>query len=258
MSSVYQHFRPEEKEFVDQVAQWRTMVEEQYSPKLTDFLDPRQQYIVESLIGINSDVQRAFFGGYSEAERKRCLIYPSYWELSESDFHLNVFEVKYPSKFVHLEHKHILGSLMSLGLVREKFGDILIQNDQIQIIVQEELSSFVKLNLTHAGKASIELNEVNLNNIQIEKEQWLETATTISSLRLDVILAAMTNLSRQKTQTIIHSGKVKVNWRVTEDSSFECKEGDILSTRGFGRGKIVTIEGKTKKDKLRIVMGILK
>ena len=124
--------------------------------------------------------------------------------------------------------------------------------------MQDELSSFVELNFKQAGKASIELIEVDLNKIQIVEEQWVEKSTTISSLRLDVVLAAMTNLSRQKTQTLIQSGKVKVNWRMAEDASFECKEGDVLSARGFGRGKIVTIEGKTKKDKLRIVMGILK
>ncbi len=258
MSSIYQHFRPEEKEFVDQVIEWKRLVEEQYSPKLTDFLDPRQQHIVESLIGINRDVQIDFFGGYKEAERKRCLFYPAYWELTEVDFKLKTYEIKYPSKFVNLEHKHILGSLMSLGLVREKFGDILVQNDQIQVVLQDELSSFVELNLKQAGKASIELVEVDLNKIQIVEEQWVEKSTTISSLRLDVVLAAMTNLSRQKTQALIQSGKVKVNWRMVEDASFECKEGDVLSARGFGRGKIVTIEGKTKKDKLRIVMGILK
>ena len=51
MSVVYQHFRPEEKEFIDQVIDWRINVEDTYAPKLTDFLDPRQQFILRSIIG---------------------------------------------------------------------------------------------------------------------------------------------------------------------------------------------------------------
>jgi RNA-binding protein YlmH len=48
---------------------------------------------------------------------------------------------------------------------------------------------------------------------------------------------------------------VKVNWTLIENPSFECKEGDIISVRGHGRSKIMGIEGKTKKEKWRIIAG---
>lgn len=35
--SVYEHYRKEEHSFVDQVLEWKTMVMEEYRPKLTDF-----------------------------------------------------------------------------------------------------------------------------------------------------------------------------------------------------------------------------
>jgi RNA-binding protein YlmH len=62
-------------------------------------------------------------------------------------------------------------------------------------------------------------------------------------------------LSRQKSQVLIGQGLVKVNWMVIESPSFECQMGDLISTRGFGRVKILSIEGKTKKDKWRITIG---
>lgn len=40
--NIYQHFRPEEREFIDQVLNWKNIVENTYAPKLTDFLDPRE------------------------------------------------------------------------------------------------------------------------------------------------------------------------------------------------------------------------
>jgi RNA-binding protein YlmH len=48
---------------------------------------------------------------------------------------------------------------------------------------------------------------------------------------------------------------VKVNWTLTENPSFECDVGDMISVRGYGRAKILAIEGKTKKEKWRIIVG---
>ena len=61
--SIYQHFRPEEKEFIDQALNWIEQVKDSYAPKLTDFLDPRQQQIIASLLGHDDEVKIEFFGG---------------------------------------------------------------------------------------------------------------------------------------------------------------------------------------------------
>ena len=60
---IYQHFRPEEKDFIDQVLGWADQVREQYAPKLTDFLNPREAEIIRMLIGKEGDVRVSFFGG---------------------------------------------------------------------------------------------------------------------------------------------------------------------------------------------------
>lgn len=49
--SLYDHFRPEERPFIDQVLTWKENTEIRHQDKMTDFLDPRQQDIVRSLIG---------------------------------------------------------------------------------------------------------------------------------------------------------------------------------------------------------------
>ena len=36
--SIYQHFSPEERGFIDQVLNWKEYVENNYAPKLTDYL----------------------------------------------------------------------------------------------------------------------------------------------------------------------------------------------------------------------------
>jgi RNA-binding protein YlmH len=255
LDGIYQHFREDEHTFIDQVIEWKDFVERQYSPKLTDFLDPREQFIANSVIGSHSEVQIMFFGGNVNTERKRALLYPVYFEPTEEDFHLAAFEIDYPKKFITLEHRHILGSLMSLGLKRTKYGDIIIQNHRIQIIVAKEIEHYVQLHFNEVGKTPVSLLPLSLQDIIIAEKSYETETKTISSLRLDAVCSAILKLSRQKTKPLIQNGYVKVNWKVIEDPSFEIMEGDIISVRGFGRSKVMSIEGKTKKDKLKVTIG---
>ncbi len=250
---IYQHYRPEERDFIDQVFNWKSYAENTFSVKLTDFLDPREQQIVKTLIGRNGDIQAAFFGGGPNAERKRALIFPDYFQQSEEDFQISLFEIQYPSKFVSIEHRHVLGSLMSLGLKRGKFGDILFEDTKVQFFAAKEIGDFIRMELKSIGRASIRLVEVPLNQAVQVKEIWLDKSITASSLRLDALISSIYPISRQKAQGIIGQGLAKVNWAAVETPSFECGEGDTISVRGFGRVKIDTIEGKTKKDKWRIL-----
>lgn len=258
MSNIYQHFRPDEKEFIDQVLNWQQFVEDSYSSKLSDFLDPRQIHIVKTIIGTHSQVKYSEFGGYDGAERKRMLLYPDYLIPENNDFQTSLLEIVYPSKFVTLSHRQVLGSLMSIGLKREKFGDILVQNNRIQFIVPSEMIDYVKMELKQIGKSKIQLVELPLNQIITSSEEWKEQSATVSALRLDAILSSVYPISRQKAQTLIQHGLVKVNWKEVEQVSFVCDEGDVISARGYGRSKIITIEGQTKKDKWRLKVGILK
>jgi RNA-binding protein YlmH len=252
--SIYQHFRPEERGFIDQVLNWKDFVENKYAPKLTDYLDPREQQILKTIIG-QQTINLGFFGGSPHTERKRALLYPDYYQETEDDFNVTLFEVKYPSKFIHLTHPQVLGSLMSIGLKRDKFGDILLTDERIQFFCAGEISDYVKLEVQSIGKASVELNQQPLSETILQKEQWIEMMITASSLRIDTIISSIYKISRQKSQVLIQSGLVKVNWTVIESTSFECGEGDTISVRGFGRSKIFSFDGKSKKEKWKIVIG---
>jgi RNA-binding protein YlmH len=253
--NIYQHFRPEEREFIDQVLNWKDYVDNAYTVKLTDFLDPREQHILKTIIGENGSSKYQFFGGLSDTERKRALIMPDYFIPTQEDFQITLFEINYPTKFVTIEHPKVLGTLMSLGLKRGKFGDILIKDDRVQFLVSREINDYIKNNLESIGRATIQLKEIELEKAIIPENTLLEQSVTVSSLRLDTIISGVLNISRQKSLNIIHQGLVRVNWTLIENPSFECDTGDLLSVRGFGRVKILSIEGKTKKEKWRIIVG---
>ena len=171
--SIYQHFRPEERGFIDQALNWKEFVENKYSPKLTDYLDPREQQILKTIIG-QQTINLSFFGGSPHTERKRALLYPDYYQETEADYNVTLFEVKYPSKFIHLTHPQVLGTLMSIGLKREKFGDIMLADERIQFFCAEEISDYVKLEVQSMGKASVELIQQPLSETIFKKNSGLK------------------------------------------------------------------------------------
>ncbi|WP_404409040.1 RNA-binding protein [Jeotgalibacillus malaysiensis] len=250
--SVYQHFREEERGFIDQVMDWKQDVEIKYAPRLTAFLDPRQQHIMQAIIGSAGDIKVAFEGGSEEGERKRGLIYPDYLSPERNDFELVLLDIGFPSKFVQLSHGDILGSLMGLGIKREALGDILTSRDRIQLVTTKDMKDFLLMNLVQAGKAKVNVTEEKWENRILPENKWTEKNVLVSSMRLDTVLAGAVNISRQKAQLLIQGGKVKVNFRQEEKISFELDQGDMISVRGYGRMRVGERSGVTKKDKIRL------
>lgn len=256
METLFQHFRKDEQPFIELVSGWVRETEDRYSPKLTDFLDPRQRFIVQSIAGSVQDISTSAYGKFEEAERMRMFIHPPYFEPEEVDFSITIFEISYPSKFISLEHRDVLGALMSIGVDRSKFGDIRLDGETIQFAINTEMADYVRANLTSIGKAKVHLTELEgLDHLIPYEDEWMEELHIISSMRLDTVLSSVLKISRQKAAMLIHGGRVKVNWTVREQPAFELHESDLLSIRGFGRIKIMMIEGRTKKDKIRLQIG---
>ena len=257
MQEVYQHFRKEEQPFIDSAQSWITHAEETYTPYLTDFLDPRQQYILEMMVGKKGEIHVQFYGGYEAAERKRAIICPEYFSPTQSDFEMELTEVVYPSKFASLTHGKILGTLIGTGMKRELFGDILSDGTRWQFLLASNIASYVHSQVTKIGKVSVRLEKRTYTDLITPIDDWTIVHDTVSSLRLDTVIAAIYNISRQRAKELVTSGKVKLNWAAFERPDFELGLLDIVSIRGYGRIQIKAIEGKSKKDKWRVEFGVL-
>lgn len=159
--------------------------------------------------------------------------------------------MNYPEKFVTIQHQHVLGTLMSLGIKREQLGDIIV-GKQIQFVLTKQLESYIMMELTKIKGATVKLNVLSIEDMIQSKEQWQSFETTISALRLDVVLKEVIHKSREIAKSYILKKRVKVNHTIVESVDFQLEEGDLLSIQGFGRAKITQIGTRTKKDKLRI------
>lgn len=255
---IYQHFRPEEHAFVDQVIGWKQDVETTYQYQLTDFLDPREQKIVETIVGTtNDDIQLKQFGGGAYTERKRIIIAPFYEEIDESAFELTLIEATYQAKFNVLTHRDVMGSFLSLGIMRKKLGDIFVENGIIQIILDKKIAPYVLTNLTSIKRAKIKFSEKPITEWKQKEPIWIESVKTVSSLRLDTVLKEIYQLSRKQSSEYISKKYVKVNYKFIEDAKFTLQEGDLISLRSKGRSKLVQVNGRTKKDKYKITTALL-
>ena len=217
---------------------------------MTSFLDPRGQYILEVIVSSFEDMKVSYFGGQS-AERKRAIIAPSYFEPTEDDFEEVLIQINYPEKFVSIQHQHVLGTLMSLGIEREQVGDILV-GDTIQFVLTKQLESYIMMELTKIKGATVKLDSIPFKDMIQSKENWNIHHSTVSALRLDVVLKEMIRKSRSIAKQLIEKKRVKVNHTLIDSPDFQLQNNDLLSIQGFGRARIVDIGGKTKKEKVHI------
>lgn len=257
MENVYQHFRKEEQDFIDSVVDWSQRVSEQNAPYLTPFLNPRERMVVESIVGQYEDIDCHFFGGKKQAERARAYLSPPYFTPDDDDFHIVLGEILYPQKFAELSHGQILGTLLGAGIKRETLGDIITDGERWQFFVDERIFSYLVNQVDQVGRVKVELQQKNMEDQIEQKEKWDERTEVVSSLRLDVVLSSVFHLSRGKGKELIASGRVKVNWTETQQPDLELEPQDVLSIRGFGRVRIQEIQGRTKKEKYLLDVGVL-
>ena len=218
----------------------------------TRFLDPNEKNLVISIIN-KFDLYHQIFLSHSNCERS--IIYFSDQEF-EIDYQANLdVKVLFISHKNHgLEHRDILGALMSLGIEREMIGDILVSDDLIEVSVMSEISDFIRFNLKSIKKLNIEFSEkesVFMDDTIIEYEDKM---ITISSHRLDAFVSAAINKSRTDVKTIINRELVKLNYVTDKNPSSQISIGDCISIRGYGRFYYKEYLGESRKEKKRILV----
>lgn len=251
---IYQHFREHEHPFVDRALDWMNNVRDNYTVYVTEFLNPREREIVTSVIGQNNEeVIFSFFGGVQDAERQRAVIAPYFVPIDEADFELVGLEATYAQKFLTIEHPDVLGSFTSLGIDRKMVGDIFVHDGRIHLITTQEFKDYIRQQLTQIKRTKVTFNEIDLSAVTKIEPNWQRRQYTVSSLRLDVVVKTVYQLSRKNATKLIESDRVSLNYAVESDPSTQLMEGDLLSARGYGRCKLIADEGRTRKDKIRLV-----
>lgn len=255
-NEIYGHFHPDERQFVDKAWEWVTHAGEYHEAKLTEFLDPRQGYILQSLVNRHPDVAVRWEGGTEAAERRRALVAPDYRDLGTEDMQLKVLAITSgEQKFLALEHGDYMGAILGLGIKRGKIGDIHVLDDGCHVVVAADIADYLNMNLTGVHRIQVHTEILPLTSLRSSEVKLETIELTVASLRLDGISSDVARLSRSKILAPIKAGRVRVNWKVEEDPSCNLKEGDMVSIQGFGRFKVLEIGSLTKKGRYRVSVG---
>ena len=223
-------------------------------PASTCFLSPREQEMARYLFGSPEGLH--FFGGYWDAERKMLVFLPDYLEeaalLAEDSpcicLRATFYQGDSPS------HRDFLGALMGAGIGRETVGDICVDKGSCDFFVTAEIAPYILQNFTSAGRTRVHIRQIPLTEASIPAPEVKEIKDTLASLRLDSVISSGFRIGRSLACQYIQTGKAAVDGLPCEKPDKPVAEGMKISVRGLGKIQLAAVGGKTKKDRISVVI----
>ena len=252
-----QFAKPEDKLLLSKIYDKIKFTHNRNQIQTTSFLDGYEQTVVEKFLKLCQEKNFLLEGGFPEAERKMLFLFPDKLEEKASTFVKNfikVIGITLPKELQGTyHHREYLGGLMKLGVEREKIGDIIVNEQGADILVQSDIVSFFLSHLpdlTRFPKAQIVEKEIT--ELKIEQTKKESMVILVPQLRLDVVLSEILHLSRSKASDFIEQERVFVNYELKTKNATTLKQGDILTIRGKGKYEIGEILSQTAKGKFRL------
>ena len=223
-------------------------------PANTCFLSPRELEMARYLFGDEPGLHS--FGGYPEAERRMLVYLPDYLEescLYEEDAPLICLRATF-FEADSLSHRDFLGALMGAGIARETVGDICVGKGSCDFFVTSEIAPYIQQNFLSAGRTRVHMEQISLTDAQIPEPEVKEIKDTVASLRLDSIISSGFRIGRSLAAQYVSAGKAAIDGLPCEKPDKQLDEGMKISVRGLGKIKLAAINGKTKKDRISVVI----
>ena len=236
------------------------------------FLTPRERKAAERILREYGSWEQAWlWGGYDGAERACLFLLPDYLlsafpgetlpsenaqvlELLGEDAVRAVCAVRIKgSGYRTLTHRDYLGSILGLGLERDALGDIAVQNDfEAVVFCPAVLASFLLEGLTKVASDTVHCEPYTPDASFTDGRKYRAISDTVASERLDCVVAALTNLSREHAQQAIRSGLVELDFEGEERVDVLLEPPVSISVRGYGRYILRSFDGETRKGRLRM------
>lgn len=219
------------------------------------FLSDREQALAVAALnraGAAPEEYR-FDGGYPDAERRLLCIEPAGCRTGSSPLACVRLTCRASPDAPLPAHKDYLGSALGLELKREALGDIVLPPGQpgtAYVFALEHAAALIAAELCQVGRTEVSAEPQPLDALPELAAAAHETRTaTVSSLRLDAVLAAMLHTSRTAAAELIAAQRVEINHLPAASAHAPVYEGDVFSVRGKGRFRLLSLPGKSKKDR---------
>ncbi len=222
-------------------------------PRFSRFLNEREAVVAGLGAAQTGGSKPFFYGGYDGAARTVCGFFEgTYAEELPHEELFPVCAVTFSFRSVDkLSHRDFLGAIIAAGLERDVVGDILVAEDHAVVFCLDAAAEIVA-GLMKIGRVGVRSERGITRELPRAEFERIEAA--IASMRLDCVVGACTNTSREKSALLVKSGQVSADFSVCLNVSTMVKENTVISIRGFGRFRLSEIVGETKKGRLRVVI----
>jgi RNA-binding protein YlmH len=219
----------------------------------TPFLTPREAELGE-MAASRAGTRAHMWGGYRHAERRRILF--AACPPDTSAYEVTCILADAGDGDEPPAHGDYLGSLLAIGLERDRFGDIVVTGCRAHIFVAASMASVLLRDYGRAGRRPLRLRTLDGREVtDLPAPVLQERVVTMQSLRLDAFVGHAFGMSRTKALEPIRAGKVQLNFTVCDDPSEEIAPGDIVSVRGLGRARILAAQGQSKSGRTFVRLG---
>lgn len=221
----------------------------------SDFLTPYEAALAKRVLNKLETLHFEFWGGYDDAERVVAVISQDiiFKEDIQHNINLGFIEIELLAEKA-LSHRDYLGSLLGLGIRREKIGDILVDEGKCTVIVHDQIADFIVYNIEKIGNVKASCHRISSFQFIPPKKQEKLISSTVASLRADAIASSGFGISRTKILDYFKSQRVSINWETIQNPAKLLIEGDVVSIRGLGRMVLEKVGGTTKKDRISILI----
>lgn len=222
-------------------------------PEVSGFLSPHEQALARQLLRtLGAEDGYVLWGGYEGAQRCQVHFLPDWMDAPEASaarcLRCRFYETEHPT------HRDFLGSLMGLGLTREKVGDILVSPRWADVLVGSSVADHLLREWSQAGRVHLKVEEIEPEELLIPEEQVKHIRDTVASLRLDSVLSVGFSVSRSAAAELIRGGKAEVNWMPCDKPDAPVSQGDVLTVRGLGKCCLEEIGGQSRKGRTAVTV----
>ena len=247
---------------------------------VSPYLTPREAKYARAHLSARVAAGTAvLWGGFPEAERVRVFVLPDYTEglvdpetltsdpvgalcsAGLDDLADIVRDAVCPvavkgSGFRELSHRDYLGSVLGLGLERDAIGDILIPDAHSAILLTDaRVGDFLTTQMEKVATDTVRVSRLPEGTSPEGTRRLQPISDTVASERLDCVVAALCNLSREKAQMTVRAGLVELDYEAVEACDTTVEAPAVISVRGYGKFAVHAFDGTTRKGRVRLVAG---
>ena len=146
-----------------------------------------------------------------------------------------------------------MGAILALGIERSVLGEIVVTEEGALTFTTPEMAVYLTENLTKIGRDTVKITGLQPDPAMEIPRKYETISVTAATPRIDGVVRALTNLSREDAAALVRSGMVERNYTPIFDTDRQIQPGDVVTIRGYGKYRIDKTDEETKRGRRRIL-----